>query len=184
MQEIILEWIKSTYLFLPAYLANTAPVITSLILKKKLATPLDLGKKWRGKRILGDHKTIRGVIAAMIIGGAVFWLQKIIYNNQVWKGISLINYDEKSIIIGIMLGLGAITGDAVKSFFKRRKGIKPGEKWFPYDQIDFTIGGLPIIIALGVPIKNIIIILANGLIIPTIVETIIGKKIKKKIREK
>ena len=37
---------------------------------------------------------------------------------------------------------GAITGDLVKSYFKRKKGIKPGQKWVPYDQLDFMLGAL------------------------------------------
>ena len=32
-------------------------------------------------------------------------------------------------------------GDAVKSFFKRSIGIASGRPWFPFDQIDFIIGG-------------------------------------------
>jgi hypothetical protein len=31
--------------------------------------------------------------------------------------------------------------DAVESFFKRQRGIPPGQRWFPCDQIDYIIGG-------------------------------------------
>ena len=55
---------------------------------------------------------------------------------------SLIDYSTATIWIGILLGLGAIAGDAVESFFKRMSGIKPGKPWRPFDQIDFTIGAL------------------------------------------
>ncbi len=39
-----------------------------------------------------------------------------------------------------MLGMGALAGDAVKSFFKRQIGAKPGNMWPPFDQIDFVVG--------------------------------------------
>jgi CDP-2,3-bis-(O-geranylgeranyl)-sn-glycerol synthase len=44
--------------------------------------------------------------------------------------------------LGFLLGLGAMAGDAAKSFFKRRLGIAPGHPWIPFDQIDFQIGAL------------------------------------------
>ena len=40
------------------------------------------------------------------------------------------------------MGFGALTGDAIKSFFKRRVNIPPGVSWFPFDQIDYIIGGI------------------------------------------
>jgi len=44
--------------------------------------------------------------------------------------------------LGPAQGLGAMTGDAVKSFFKRRRGIPPGARWLPADQLDFIVGAL------------------------------------------
>jgi CDP-2,3-bis-(O-geranylgeranyl)-sn-glycerol synthase len=43
---------------------------------------------------------------------------------------------------GICCGVGALGGDALKSYFKRRRGIAPGEPWVPADQLDFVAGGL------------------------------------------
>ena len=40
-----------------------------------------------------------------------------------------------------------MSGDAVKSSFKRRVGIAPGQPWFPADQLDFIVGAM----ALGWP---------------------------------
>ena len=41
-----------------------------------------------------------------------------------------------------LIGLGALTGDLVKSFFKRRLGFEPGAKFVPFDQTDFVVGAL------------------------------------------
>jgi len=40
------------------------------------------------------------------------------------------------------LGFGALFGDTAKSFFKRQKGIQPGRSWFPFDQVDYIVGGV------------------------------------------
>ena len=37
---------------------------------------------------------------------------------------------------------GALLGDIVESFFKRRVGRKRGENWIPFDQLDFILGVL------------------------------------------
>ncbi|MEM3153941.1 MAG: CDP-archaeol synthase, partial [Candidatus Woesearchaeota archaeon] len=39
-------------------------------------------------------------------------------------------------------GIGALLGDSIKSFFKRRLGILPGRPWIPFDQVDYAIGAL------------------------------------------
>lgn len=44
--------------------------------------------------------------------------------------------------LGAWLGLGALFGDIVKSFFKRRLGIKPGTMFQPWDGIDYMIGAI------------------------------------------
>ena len=47
-----------------------------------------------------------------------------------------------TLLLSFYLGLGALLGDLVKSFFKRKIGIKSGEPWIIFDQIDYVIGGL------------------------------------------
>ncbi|RMD58557.1 CDP-archaeol synthase, partial [Candidatus Woesearchaeota archaeon] len=44
--------------------------------------------------------------------------------------------------IGFALGFGALLGDSVKSFFKRRMGIAPGKPWYIIDQLDYVIGAI------------------------------------------
>jgi CDP-2,3-bis-(O-geranylgeranyl)-sn-glycerol synthase len=46
------------------------------------------------------------------------------------------------LLIGMTSGAGALGGDALKSFFKRRRGIAPGRPWIPADQLDFVVGAL------------------------------------------
>ena len=44
------------------------------------------------------------------------------------------------------MGSGALVGDLIKSFFKRRLGIEPGDRFIPFDQTDFVIGALVFIL--------------------------------------
>jgi len=138
---MLVNILKLLYFMLPAYLANMAPVLGKGTLKQ-LAVPIDAGKTWKGKPIFGKNKTWRGVVLAVILSTCVFLLQAYLYQFEAARKISLIDYGTATVWIGVLLGLGAIAGDSVESFFKRRMNVKPGRPWRPFDQIDFTIGAL------------------------------------------
>src|SRR5690606_5772772 len=40
----------------------------------RLRVPLDAGLTWRGRRLLGDHKTVRGMVMLPLAAGAAFAL--------------------------------------------------------------------------------------------------------------
>ncbi|MBW2995370.1 CDP-archaeol synthase, partial [Candidatus Woesearchaeota archaeon] len=72
----------------------------------------------------------------------------------------ILDYASVNIILfGFLLGLGAMTGDLVKSFFKRRIGKKPGESWPVFDQLDYVIGALLFGSIVFVPELSIILII-------------------------
>ena len=128
---------KLIWLMLPAYLANMSPVIIARHLFPKSKTPMDFGLKFYGKRLLGINKTWRGFLTGIVIAIIVAWLQGLAGLD--W--LNLYNYSNW-LAWGFLLGFGALFGDAVKSFFKRRVGIKPGDRWMPFDQLDFVLGAL------------------------------------------
>lgn len=132
----MIELIKLLYFMLPAYMANLTPALFKNVLKK-WNYPVDFNKKLFGKPILGSHKTIKGIFAGLISAILTAYLQYKFY----LKEYSLISYDNW-FLIGFLLGFGALFGDCVKSFFKRRLSIKAGKQWIPFDQTDFTIGAL------------------------------------------
>ena len=141
--------LKSLYFFLPAYFANMAPVLFRKI-------------PWGGRpvcaRYLGRHKTWRGLVAATLVGGIVFWLQKVAYI-QGFRSWAVIDYADFSIFLGLLLGAGAIIGDMVKSYYKRKAKIKEGDRWVPFDQIDFVIGGIVFSFFVYVPPAEVVLIL-------------------------
>ena len=111
-----LWWLVETvYIYLPAYIANATPVILGG------GKPLDGDRNWvDGKPILGDHKTVRGTFTGIAAGFLVGLLQK-------------------SLVRGTLLSIGAIGGDLIVSFFKRRLGYKPGALFPIADQMGFII---------------------------------------------
>jgi CDP-2,3-bis-(O-geranylgeranyl)-sn-glycerol synthase len=56
----------------------------------------------------------------------------------------LTNFEGFPLMIPILFSLcfGALLGDIVESFFKRRIGRDRGQDWIPFDQLDFIVGAL------------------------------------------
>jgi CDP-2,3-bis-(O-geranylgeranyl)-sn-glycerol synthase len=122
----------SFWYFLPAGIANLVPPLAvHLPGLKHWNTPLDLGYSYRSTRIFGDHKTWRGLTTGILCGTFISYLQAF-----------FIDPPADPILLGFLLSLGALLGDAVKSFFKRRTHVPPGKSWFPFDQLDYIAGGL------------------------------------------
>lgn len=139
------------WFMLPAYGANMVPGLFKNTLKP-LGKPIDRGKTWRGKRIFGDNKTYRGLIVGVFFSILLAFFQSKLYMVDFFKSISIIDYSEVNfLMLGVLLGFGALFGDMIKSFFKRRKGIKFGDKWIPFDQIDWVIGSVVFVLFIYIP---------------------------------
>lgn len=120
--------VQAVWLMLPAYIANPTAVVFGG------GKPIDFGKNWKdGRRILGDGKTFRGLIGGTACGVIIGLLQR----QVTFAGDTLVIPSMTAIIT---LSLGALLGDAVKSFFKRRLGYARGEKLPLIDQLDFVAG--------------------------------------------
>ena len=116
-----------------------APVMVKKV--NLLAFPLDFNKAINKKPILGKNKTFRGLIFGVLFGIVIAYFQFLLYTNQFFKNISFIEY-QNWLLFGFLMGLGALVGDLIKSFFKRRLDIEPGARFIPFDQIDFVVGAL------------------------------------------
>jgi CDP-2,3-bis-(O-geranylgeranyl)-sn-glycerol synthase len=117
-------------LMAPAYAANMAPPFLRF---------------WRGwnpplhRRALGAHKTVLGTAAGMAAAMAAAWLLSLSGAPR------LLDAATPWWLHGLLCGSGALGGDAIKSLWKRRRGIAPGGRWVPFDQLDFQIGSLLLI---------------------------------------
>lgn len=141
INELIFVW----WFFSPAGVSNIAAFMSGKYpFLKKYSYPVDFGIKFRGKRLLGDNKTIRGFIFGILGAIGIIYLQIYLYkiSPSLQKTIPIDYNTINPIIFGFLSGFGAMLGDAVKSFFKRQIGVPPGQSWFPFDQIDYILGGI------------------------------------------
>jgi CDP-2,3-bis-(O-geranylgeranyl)-sn-glycerol synthase len=144
------EVLQVLWLFVPAYLANMSPVLVQGRWPR-LAAPIDAGLRFRGRRVLGDHKTWRGLLVGIVVGIAAYEIQRLLYATGVATGLALLDYADDPVLPGFLMGLGTGVGDAVKSFFKRQIGIPPGASWPVFDQLDFFAGSYLFVSAVHVP---------------------------------
>jgi CDP-2,3-bis-(O-geranylgeranyl)-sn-glycerol synthase len=121
-----MDLIKTVYFIIPAYTANFIPVILG-----GKGTPIDLGKKFiDGERIFGKNKTIRGFISGIAFGSIAGLI------------VELIFFEVGFTRIGFLISLGAMSGDLMGSFIKRRLRIPPGDPLLLLDQLSFILGAL------------------------------------------
>lgn len=138
------EILFALWFFIPAGLANMIPVpVAKIPGLKKYNAPLDFGAELNGKRVFGANKTWRGLIAGLIIATIALWVQQQIVAHFGWFS----NIDAADnyltlpvLVLGPLMAIGALGGDAIKSFFKRQRGHAPGSVWLPYDLIDHIVG--------------------------------------------
>lgn len=117
---------------------------------RRFAIPIDGGLTLRGRRVFGDHKTIRGFVG-MIPAAAVSF----VVIAAAVGGPEGPPYDELSLYeyaaLGAVAGLGFMAGELPNSFVKRRLGIEPGmaasgrvqaATQFAIDRIDSGVGML------------------------------------------
>ncbi|MBI4146197.1 CDP-archaeol synthase [Candidatus Woesearchaeota archaeon] len=122
----MLDWLL---IMIPAYVANMIPILARRI---PWNVPVDFGMSFNNKRLLGSNKTWKGLVLGVSAGTFSGWL----IANSYWP-IAV-----HPLLWSFFVSLGALLGDLVKSFFKRRLNIKSGKSWFPFDQVDFSIGAL------------------------------------------
>ena len=145
-----MELLLAIWYFLPAGLANAAPVFANKIpLLNRWKTPVDFGKTYSGKRITGDNKTWRGITFGLFVAIVTICIQREIALPRAGESeffaeaVELMHLASPDFwMLGLVLGLGALAGDVFESFVKRQHGVPSGHSWFPFDQLDYIIGGL------------------------------------------
>lgn len=125
------------YLFLPAFIANGAPVVARKIPGiASWTTPI-----W--VRAFGANKTYRGFAIGVAAAIITALLQFSLRNQWLFKQLTELHTSFwQSAIVGFLLGFGALFGDLVKSFVKRRIGIAPGQAWPVLDGVDYILGAV------------------------------------------
>ncbi|HLC64167.1 MAG TPA: CDP-2,3-bis-(O-geranylgeranyl)-sn-glycerol synthase [Patescibacteria group bacterium] len=137
--EILNLVLKTLYLLLPVYLANMFAVLSSRwSFLSSLNKPIDSGKNFGQRRLLGDGKTWRGLVVGFMIGTIIVIIQICLYSFESFRNISLINYAAVNWLwLSLISGLGPLLGDLIASFFKRRLNFERGAPLPFVDQWDF-----------------------------------------------
>lgn len=99
-------------------LANGAPILVASLLHRRLDYPADFHIRFiDGRPLLGQSKTIRGILAALVTATA---------------GASMMGFP---VSLGVWVGFGAMAGDLFSSFVKRRLGVPVSGMALGVDQI-------------------------------------------------
>lgn len=119
---------------LPAYVPNNAAVLLGG------GRPIDAGRTLDDARVLGDGKTWRGAVAGTLAGMALaVLLNAVAPTVGTATGLALPTFPPAAVLA---LPLGAILGDMLASFLKRRTGRSRGAAFPGLDQLDFLLGAL------------------------------------------
>ena len=156
---ILIACVTTLYFILPAYFSNGGGLVFGG------GIPVDFGKSdSKGNRWIGDGVTWRGMIGGTIIGiitGAVqgYFGPQIIAEFGDYIITPIITSIPEGILIGFLLGFGALLGDAIGSFLKRRLGIGRGKPAPILDQLDFLIVAL-ILVSFVVKLNWLFVVIA------------------------
>jgi hypothetical protein len=105
-------------LLLLVILANGAPLAMKVVLGRRWAAPLDAGVRFADRRpLLGESKTVRGVVAGIVVPTALAPLMGL------------------TIDVGLTVGALAMLGDLASSFVKRRLDLAPSANAPLLDQL-------------------------------------------------
>lgn len=127
MSDFIDRALQLLYFMAPAYLANMAPPFVRYC--RGWNRPIHAPS-------LGGHKTVLGFALGVVTAVCAAAAQK-----SLDLPSSIAGYDDW-FGLGLSFGIGAMAGDCLKSYFKRRRRIAPGAPWIPFDQLDFVLGSL------------------------------------------
>lgn len=134
----------AVWLGLPAWIANAAPVLGGG------GRAIDGGRVFRdGNRLLGDGKTIRGFLVGIGLGTLVGVLQYLATPFirpllQLFVPVTpqMDHILSTQIPVAFLMSFGALTGDIIGSFVKRRANVRSGDPSPVLDQIGFIIMAL------------------------------------------
>lgn len=141
MNELFQILGSALWFILPAYVANATPIVLGG------GRPIDAGKKFTdGRPIFGAGKTVQGFIAGLAAGTFVGLLQGIAAGTL-----------SRYLALGFLLALGALLGDLLGSFIKRRLGIKRGGLAPGLDQLSFVVVALLAASPLALPSWEIVL---------------------------
>lgn len=126
--------VTAIWAMLPAYVPNNVAVLAGG------GRPVDGGRTWRGRRLLGDGKTWQGTVVGTLAGVALAVALNAV--DATVTAATGITPPEFPPVVAVSLALGAMVGDVAASFLKRRTGRERGASLPVVDQLDFAVVAL------------------------------------------
>jgi CDP-2,3-bis-(O-geranylgeranyl)-sn-glycerol synthase len=124
----------AVWAMLPAYVPNNVAVLAGG------GRPIDGGRTWNDRRVLGDGKTWRGTAFGTLAGVALAVLLNVLEPGvSDALGVALPTFPVAAMVA---LAFGAMLGDILASFLKRRTGRERGAAFPLVDQLDFVLVAL------------------------------------------
>ena len=128
---------QALWFFLPAFIANPMAVVFGG------GPPIDLGRSLSdGQRIFGDGKTWRGLVGGTLAGAILGLLLSLPFDLLAPSSSWSFGPPAVAFVASAVLALGALLGDLVGAFVKRRMHLPRGAKASGLDQYDFVVGAL------------------------------------------
>ncbi len=123
--------LKILLMIAPMYIANACAMVFGGDI------PIDFGLNFLdNKRIFGNGKTWQGTVAGIFFGALAGLILQTSFPSYT------LSLTDNYALYGLLVALGAVLGDIIASFFKRRASIERGEALFGVDQLDFVVGAL------------------------------------------
>jgi len=134
-------------------------------LSRRFSIPLDAGMTWRGRRLLGAHKTLRGFMVIVPSAGLAFTRAGVLREALPgWLAAGIWQISPGALFwLGAWAGFCFMAGELPNSFYKRRRGIASGripaagcERFACLfaDRVDSTLG-LLIGVSCAVPVPGL-----------------------------
>ncbi len=138
--DLLLIVVQAFWLMLPAMAAGPAAVFGG-----RGSRPIDGGLKLRdGRPVFGKGKTVAGFLWGLLVGTGTGTLQSIIVGTLAIGWLTGFRPVHESALgtFGVVfpIALGAMCGDLLGAFLKRRLGYPRGASAPVLDQLDFAIG--------------------------------------------
>ncbi|MDO8627775.1 MAG: CDP-2,3-bis-(O-geranylgeranyl)-sn-glycerol synthase [Candidatus Diapherotrites archaeon] len=147
-----IDFLRLILIVLPMYFTNSSALLLG---GGKL--PLDFGLKFfDGKPLFGKSKTWKGAINAIIAGTVTALILTIIFSNTAYVCPEVqcqkpLEFVPDYVVYGFLSSFGAILGDALGSFAKRRLGIESGKESVILDQLPFVLVALAVTSGMFLP---------------------------------
>jgi CDP-archaeol synthase len=141
---------RAVWLTAPILVAGLVHVaVITLDVAPALARPIDAGRRWRGRPVLGSNKTWRGFVVMPTASAITIAVQQALAtrSRHLAALASLCRGAPPAWMVGATCGAAYVLAELPNSFVKRRLGIAPGDigpraraAQYAIDQLDSVVG--------------------------------------------